>query len=33
MHWTEHGALAIPPRATNLNGQWHQIWNSILLAN
>lgn len=34
MHWTEHGALAITAlRATDLNGHWHQTWNSLLLAN
>lgn len=34
MHWTEQGALAITAlRATELNGRWHQTWNSLLLAN
>jgi hypothetical protein len=33
MHWTEHGALAITAlRAADLNGHWHQTWNSLLLA-
>jgi len=34
MHWTEHGAMAITAlRAAELNGHWHQSWNSPLLAN
>jgi hypothetical protein len=34
MHWSEHGALAITAlRAADLNGHWHQTWNSLLLAN
>ncbi len=34
MHWTEHGALAITAlRAADLNGHWHQTWNTLLLAN
>ena len=32
MHWSEHGALAVTAlRATDLNGHWHQLWNTLTL--
>lgn len=33
MHWTEAGAIAITAlRATELNGDWHETWKTLLLA-
>jgi hypothetical protein len=32
MHWTEAGALAVTAlRAIELNGKWHQFWESLVL--
>lgn len=32
MHWSEHGALAVTAlRATDLNGQWHNLWTTLTL--
>lgn len=32
MHWSEHGALAMTAlKATDLNGDWHSFWNSLVL--
>lgn len=32
MHWSEAGALAVTAlRATDLNGRWHQLWNTLTL--
>jgi hypothetical protein len=32
MHWSEPGALAVTAlRATDLNGRWHQLWNTLTL--
>jgi hypothetical protein len=32
MHWSEHGALAMTAlKATELNGDWHSFWKSLLL--
>lgn len=33
MHWCESGALAMTAlKATELNGDWHRFWNSLLLS-
>jgi hypothetical protein len=33
MHWSEAGAVAITAlRATELNGDWHETWKTLLLA-
>jgi len=33
MHWTEAGALAVTAlKATDLNGQWHSFWNTLILS-
>jgi len=32
MHWSEHGALAMTAlKATELNGDWHSFWKSLVL--
>lgn len=32
MHWSEAGALAVTAlRAQDLNGRWHQLWNTLTL--
>jgi hypothetical protein len=33
MHWSESGALAMTAlKATELNGDWHRFWNSLVLS-
>lgn len=33
MHWSERGALAMTAlKATELNGDWHRFWNSLVLS-
>lgn len=33
MHWTEQGALAVTAlRAIDLNHQWHNFWNHLVLS-